>query len=413
MTAVPLTDLRQQFEPLKREIIAEIERVLDEMQLFLGENVFHLEREFADYCRTRFAVGVGSGTDALHLSLRAVGVGRGDEVITVANTFIATAEAIVQTGARPVFVDIDAETYTIDAAKVDAAITQRTKAILPVHLYGHPADMDPIMAIARKYGLRVIEDACQAHGAEYKGVKVGTIGDAGAFSFHRSNNLGAYGEGGMVVTKDRHIATQVQMLRDHGRSGKYQHVVMGTNSRLDELQGAVLRVKLRHLDEWNTMRRALAAEYNRQLFSTEEIARPTERAYAEHVYHLYVIRTPDRDGLAAWLRRHNVATGVHYPIPIHLQQAWLVAGYSGGSLPVTEASSQEILSLPMYPELTVDQIHYICQSVKDYFRPQRTKRGRRVRRPGRGGTVEAGNQESSSSCREATGDAERIVVTQP
>ena len=380
MTTIPLVDLKEQFQPLKKEIMTEIEGVLDKMQLFLGENVYQLEREFADYCGARFAVGVGSGTDALYLSLRAMGVGHGDEVITVANSFIATAEAIVHAGARPVFVDIDAETYTIDATKVEAAITGRTKAVLPVHLYGHPADMVPIMAIARRHGLRVIEDACQAHGAEYKGVKVGTIGDAGAFSFYCSKNLGAYGEGGMVVTKDREIATQVQMLRDHGRNGKYHHATMGTNSRLDEIQSAILRVKLRHLDEWNTMRRALAAEYNSQLFGIEEIVRPTERAHAEHVYHLYVIRTPDREGLRARLRRHNIETGIHYPIPVHLQQALLAAGHSGGSLPVTESVSQEILSLPMYPELTVDQVHYISQSVKDYFRPQRVKKGRGAHR---------------------------------
>ena len=387
MTTIPLVDLKEQFQPLKKEIMAEIEGVLDKMQLFLGENVYQLEREFADYCGTRFAVGVGSGTDALYLSLRAVGIGLGDEVITVANTFIATAEAIVQAGARPILVDIDAETYTMDPTQLEAAITNRTKAILPVHLYGHPADMDRIMAIARKYGLRVIEDACQAHGAEYKGAKVGTIGDAGAFSFYCSKNLGAYGEGGMVVSRDREIATQVQILRDHGQSSKYQHSMMGTNSRLDELQSAILRVKLRHLDGWNTMRRALATEYNSQLFGIEEISRPAERPHAEHVYHLYVIRTPDREGLSAWLRKHNIATGIHYPIPVHLQQAWIAAGYSNGSLPVTESASQEILSLPMYPELTVDQVHYICQSVKDYFRPQKMRRGRGVRRPPARGPV--------------------------
>jgi dTDP-4-amino-4,6-dideoxygalactose transaminase len=382
MTAIiPLVDLKKQFQPLKKEVMTEIEGALDGMDLFLGENVAQLEREFADYCGVRFAVGVGSGTDALYLSLRAVGIGRGDEVITVANTFIATAEAIVQAGARPVFVDIDAETYTIDVTKVEAAITERTKAILPVHLYGHPADMDRIMTFARRHNLRVIEDACQAHGAEYRGAKVGTIGDAGAFSFYCSKNLGAYGEGGMVVTKDREIAAQVQMLRDHGRDGKYQHAAMGTNSRLDELQSAILRVKLRHLDQWNTMRRALAAEYNRQLFGLEEIVRPAERADAEHVYHLYVIRAPDREGLSAWLRKRNIATGVHYPVPVHLQQALLATDYSGGSLPVTESSSQEVLSLPMYPELTVDQVHYIAQSVKDYFRPQRMKRARVSGRP--------------------------------
>jgi dTDP-4-amino-4,6-dideoxygalactose transaminase len=381
VSPIPLVDLKEQFQPLKKEIMTEIEAVLDRMQLFLGENVFQLESEFAEYCGARFAVGVGSGTDALYLSLRAVGVGRGDEVITVANTFFATAEAIVQAGARPVFVDIDPETYTMDPSKVEAAITERTRAIVPVHLYGHPADLDPIMAIARKHDLRVIEDAGQAHGAEYKGVKVGTAGDASAFSFYYSKNLGAYGEGGMVVTKDREVATQVQMLRDHGQSAKYQHALMGTNSRMDELQSAILRVKLRHLDEWNTRRRALAAEYSRQLFGIEEIVLPTERPDAEHVYHLYVIRTPDREGLSTWLRRHNIATGIHYPIPIHFQQAWLAAGYSGGSLPVTEATSKEILSLPMYAELTVDQVHYICQSVKDYFRPQRMKRGKGARHP--------------------------------
>jgi dTDP-4-amino-4,6-dideoxygalactose transaminase len=381
MTNIPLVDLRAQLQPLKDEIMTEIGAVLDKMQLFLGENVYQLEREFADYCGTRFAVGVGSGTDALYLSLRTVGVGPGDEVITVANTFIATIEAIVQTGARPVFVDIDAETYTMDPARVEAAITDKTKAILPVHLYGHPADMDRIMAIARKYGLKVIEDACQAHGAEYKGAKAGTIGDAGAFSFYCSKNLGAYGEGGMVVTKDREIATQVQILRDHGQSNKHQHTVMGTNSRLDEIQSAILRVKLRHLDGWNTMRRALAADYSNHLFGVEEIMRPVEQAHAKHVYHLYVIRTPDRDDLSARLRKHNIDTGIHYPIPVHLQQAWLATGHSNGSLPVTESVSQEILSLPMYPELTVDQVHYICQTVKDHFRPQRMRRGRSARRP--------------------------------
>jgi dTDP-4-amino-4,6-dideoxygalactose transaminase len=286
----------------------------------------------------------------------------------------------MQAGARPVFVDIDADTFTIDVTKIEAAITERTKALLPVHLYGHPADMDRIMAIARRYGLRVIEDACQAHGAEYKGAKAGTLGDAGAFSFNCSKSLAAYGEGGMVVTKDHEIAARVQSLRDHGRNGKYQHAAIGINSRLDELQSAILRVKLRHLDRWNTMRRALAAVYNSQLLELEEIVRPVEKAYAEHVYHLYVIRTPDREGLSAWLRKRNIATGVHYPVPLHLQNAWIAAGCSNGSLPVTESTSQTILSLPMYPELTVDQVHYVSQSVKDYFWLQRMKRSRGAHR---------------------------------
>ena len=372
---IEFVDLKRQYQPLRGEIMPRIEQVLNGMNLFLGENVYRLEEEFASYCGTRHAVGVGSGTDALHLALRAVGVGPGDEVITVSHTFFATAEAIVLAGGRPVFVDIDPETYTMDPSLIEGAITPRTKAIVPVHLYGHPVDMDPVISISRKYGLSVVEDACQAHGAEYKGVKAGSLGDAAAFSFYYSKNLGAYGEGGMVVTKDREIATRVQMLRNHGAKERYQHDLVGMNARLDEIQAAVLRVKLPYLDGWNAARRTWADEYSRRLSDLEEVVTPVVQPYAEHVFHLYVIRTPDRDRLQKWLKSHGVSTGIHYPVPVHLQEACSGFGYSPGSLPETEAAAREILSLPMFPELTIDEVEYVCQTIRGYVRE---KRGRRA-----------------------------------
>ena len=371
---VELVDLRSQYQSLKEQILAQIEQVLGGMRLFLGENVYQLEEEFAQYCGSRFGVGVGSGTDALYLALMGAGIGPGDEVITVSHTFIATVEAIVGTGARPVFVDIDPASYTINVSQVEAAVTPRTRAIIPVHLYGHPADMSPLLAIARKHGLCVIEDACQAHGAEYRDARVGSLGDAAAFSFYYSKNLGAYGEGGMVVTKDREIATKVQLLRNHGAKDRYHHSVLGINSRLDEIQAAILRVKLPHLDSWNTMRRTCARHYDQQLAEIDQVVTPQEQPYAKHVYHLYVVRVPDRDGLQRWLKSHGVATGVHYPVPSHLQEACSGYGYPAGSLPVTEAMADQIVSLPMYPELTVDQISYVCQTIRDYF-----KRSRRMK----------------------------------
>ena len=376
---IEFVDLKRQFRPLQEEIMSRIEKVLGTMNLFLGENVYRLEEEFAAYCGVPHAIGVGSGTDALHLALRAVGVGPGDEVITVANTFFATVEAIALCGARPVFVDIDPASYTMDPSRVEVAITPRTKAILPVHLYGQPADMDPIVDISRKHGLAVVEDACQAHGAEYKGAKTGSLGDVAAFSFYYSKNLGAYGEGGMVVTKDREIATSVQMLRNHGGKERYHHAVMGVNARLDEIQAVALRVKLPHLDSWNASRRTWAEEYSRRLAGLEDVVTPVAQPYAKHVYHLYVIRAPDRDDLQKWLKRHDVSTGIHYPVPVHLQEACADLGYSPGSLPETEGAAREILSLPMFPELTVDEVAYVCQTIIGYARGRKGRRPRRSR----------------------------------
>lgn len=371
---IELVDLKQQYQSLREQVVHQIEQALSGMRLFLGENVFQLEEEFAQYCGSRFGIGVGSGTDALYLALLAAGIGPGDEVITVANTFFATIEAIVHTGAQPVLVDIDPQSYTMDTDQLAAAITTRTRAIVPVHLYGHPADMAPIQAVARKHGLCVIEDACQAHGGEYRDARVGSLGDAAAFSFYYSKNLGAYGEGGMVVTKDRDIATKVQLLRNHGARDRYRHSLMGFNSRLDELQAAILRVKLPHLDSWNTMRRTWAHHYDQQLAEIDQVVTPVESPHAKHVYHLYVVRVRDRDGIQRWLKGHGVSTGIHYPVPIHLQEASAALGYPRESLPVTEAFADQVLSLPMYPELTIDQISYVCQTIRDYY-----KRNRRLR----------------------------------
>ncbi len=363
---IPLVDLKKQYQPLREEIFAELAKIFDSMYLFLGENVQAFEREFAAYCSVRHAVGVGSGTDALHLALRACGIGPGDEVITVSHTFIATVEAIALVGATPVFVDIDPQTYNIDVTQVEAKITARTRAILPTHLYGQPADMHPLLDLARKYDLKVIEDACQAHGAEYKGKRAGSIGDVGCFSFYFSKNLGAYGEAGAVVTNDEEIAERVRILRDHGSKTKYHHVLIGTNARLDEIQAAILRVKLRRLEQWNTQRRAHAAAYNEALEGSEVIT-PFESPFVEHVYHLYVIRTPRRDALKEWLKSQGVATGIHYPVPTHLQEACREYGYGKGSLPVTEQCAREVLSLPMYPELEPEQIEYIAGLIKRFM----------------------------------------------
>lgn len=373
MRTIPLVDLRAEYEWIREEVREQIDSVLESMELSLGENVFRLENEFAKYCRARAAIGVGSGTEALSLILKALDIGPGDEVITASHTFIATAEAIVLAGATPVFVDIDPTTYTIDPNKIEEAITEKTAAIMPVHLYGHPADMDAIRDIADRHGLRVIEDACQAHGSEYKGTKTGSLGDAAAFSFYCSKNLGAYGDGGMVVTNDRDIASAVRLLRNHGRASKDVHVVAGTTSRLDEIQAAILRVKLKHLERWNGMRRAWAAEYSRELAEEEEIQTPHERAYAYHTYHLYVVRTRRREALRSRLQKAGVSTGVHYPVPVHLQKPFMGYGGGEGSLPETETAAREVLSLPMYPALTVEQTRYVYQSIVDFFRTEKQR----------------------------------------
>ncbi len=376
MKNVPLVDLRGQYEPLKEEVMAAMAQVLDGMKLFLGENVFQLERDFARLCGAKHAIGVGSGTDAIYLALRALDVGAGDEVITAPNSFIASAAGIAMTGATPVFADIDPETYTLDPAQLERAITPRTKAIMPVHLYGQPAEMQAINRIAEAHGLAVVEDACQAHGAEYRGKRTGALGDAAAFSFYYSKNLGAYGEGGAVVTNNRAIATKVQLLRNHGSSTRYHHSLLGMNSRLDELQAAILRIKLRHLEKWNIKRRALALEYNQRLALYPEVVTPVERAEMMHVYHLYVVRVPHRDELLEWLNRHGVGAAIHYPVPIHLQEATRHLGYSEGDFPVTERVAGEIISLPIYPELGIDDVNYICQTIGDFLRARRSKRGR-------------------------------------
>jgi len=370
---IPFVDLKAQYAFLAPEVQQAILNVLERGDFVLGEAVALFESEFAAYCGVEYAVGLDSGTSALELSLRAIGIGAGDEVVTVANTFIATATAISCTGARPVFVDIDPRTYNMDVSQIEEAITARTKAIIPVHLYGQPADMDPILEIAQKHNLAVIEDACQAHGAKYKGRRVGSLGQAAAFSFYPSKNLGAYGDGGMLVTKDQAIAERVRMLRNHGQREKYQHLVQGYNRRLDSIQAAILRVKLGHLDEWNASRRRCAQMYN-ELLGRDLVVTPIEADYAEAVYHLYVIRAQERDGLQAHLRSRGIETGIHYPIPIHKQPAYQDLAYDKLRLPVTEACGREILSLPMYPELGVEAIGGVVEAIKDFLNVSRSSK---------------------------------------
>ncbi|MBF8265782.1 MAG: Glutamine--scyllo-inositol transaminase [Dehalococcoidia bacterium] len=373
---IPFVDLKRQYSDIKEEVSERVGHALQGMQLFLGENVQSLEKEFATYCGVRFGVGVGSGTDALHVALRACGIGPGDEVITVSHTFFATTGAIALTGAVPIFVDIDPETYCMDASQVVEKITPRTKALLPVHLYGHPADMQPILDIAERHKLWVIEDACQSHGAQYHGRKMGSLGHIGCFSFYFTKNLGAYGEGGMAVTNDPHLAETLSCLRNHGSRSKYEHLLLGINGRLDEIQAAILRIKLPLLDKCNAKRREVAAIYSACLPPT--VVKPVERPGCYHVYHLYVIRTPWRDELKEWLGQRGIETGIHYPIPVHWQKA--CQSYSNGhNLPVTEKAVSEILSLPMYPELKAEEVIYICDCIKEFFEAKTAKKSR-VRR---------------------------------
>lgn len=361
--SIPFVDLRSQYASIQDEVAGAIQGVLDSCTFIGGEPLAAFEQEFADFCNTDFAVGVASGTDALHLTLRALGIGAGDEVITVANTFIATGAAIEMAGARPVFVDIDPNFFTIEPALIEPAITPRTKAIIPVHLYGQTADMDPIMEIAQRYKLSVIEDAAQAHGAEYQGRRAGSIGHAGCFSFYPGKNLGAYGDGGAITTSDPKLVRRLLRLRDHGRSTKYEHAVVGYNSRLDALQAGILRVKLRHLEQWNRHRQQVVAWYQEGLRGAG-LTLPDERPGAKHVYHLYVVTTSERDKLQRRLAAVNIATGIHYPVPLHLQPAFRHLGYRIGDLPHAEAAARRILSLPMFPELTRHQIARITGSVR-------------------------------------------------
>ena len=360
---VPFVDLRAQHAAVREPVAKVLADALETMDLVLGPNVRAFEAEFAWYCQTEYAIGVGSGTDALYLALRACGIHPGDEVITVANTFFATIEAILLVGAIPVFVDVDPDTYTLDPSKLEPAIGKRTRAILPVHLYGQMADMGAIMDVAERHGLVVVEDACQAHGATDRGRRAGSIGHAAAFSFYMSKNLGAYGEAGMVTTNSRATAETVQLLRNHGSASKYEHRLVGINSRLDELQASVLRVKLRHLDDWNRSRQQHARRYA-ELLEGVEVRRPIVREGAEHVYHLYVVRVEDRDRIREALNDVGVSTGIHYPIPIHQQVAGRGIGRIVGGLAVTETIAQRILSLPMYPELDDEQIRYVAACLR-------------------------------------------------
>ena len=363
---IPLVDLKAQFLPLKDQVFPAWEEALTGMRLFLGPNVQAFEREFAAYCGVEHTIGVSDGTNALHLALRAAGIGPGDEVITVSHTFIATAEAILLAGAAPVFVDIDPVTLLMDVSQVESRVTPRTRALLPVHLYGQCVDMDPLLALAQKHRLVVIEDACQAHGAQYKGHMAGSLGDMAAFSFYFTKNLGAYGEGGMVVTRDAELAHRLRMLRDHGSEKRYYHELLGWNGRLDELQAAVLRIKLPHLEAWNDLRQRHAQSYQ-EVLAGLDLLLPYEAAGNRHVYHLYVIRTPHREALRSWLSEKGIGTGIHYPVPIHMQKSCAHLGYGPGSLPVTEAVVDQILSLPMYPELSRSQVERVGLAVREFL----------------------------------------------
>lgn len=363
---VPFLDLKVQYRQIEKEIVPLLLEAMQEGAFIGGPHVAGFEQEFAAFCDSKYCVAVNSGTDALRFALLAAGIGPGDEVITVANTFIATTEAISQTGAKPVFVDIDRATSNIDPQSVTAAITPATRAILPVHLYGQPADLDPLLELAAKHNLILVEDACQAHGALYKGKKAGSIGLAGCFSFYPGKNLGAFGEGGAVVTQDEKLADHMRMLRDHGQLRKYYHQIEGYNGRLDAIQAAVLRVKLKILPQWNAARRRNAALYNERLAGIPGIRTPVEADFVQSVYHLYVIHTEQRDALQAWLDEKGIATGLHYPLPLHQQAAYTDAADTGAALPVTEWAAPRLLSLPMFAELTEEQIDYIADNVRAF-----------------------------------------------
>lgn len=362
---VPFLDLKIQYESIKDEIDQAIGQVIDSCSFAGGPFVEQFEKEFAQFCGCDYAVGVGSGTEALWLSLLALGIGPDDEVITVPNTFIATAEAISLCGATPVFVDINEETYNMDVFKLEHAVTNDTKAIIPVHLFGQMADMDPIMEVARKYGLFVIEDACQAHGAEYREKKAGTIGDAGCFSFYPGKNLGAYGDAGALITNSPELYEKTRKLRDHGQSRKYYHDVIGWNSRMDGLQGAVLSIKLKYLNGWNESRRNNAMLYNALLSEVTDAITPIEESYTKHVFHIYALRIKNRDELIEKLSEKNIHVGIHYPIPLHLQAAYRNLSKNNGHLPIAEKCANEFISLPMFPELSNEQIVYVTDLIKD------------------------------------------------
>jgi dTDP-4-amino-4,6-dideoxygalactose transaminase len=363
---IPLADLQREYSRIRPEIDAAVERVLRRGWFILGEEGAAFEAEWAAYCGVEHAVGVGNGTDALQLALRAAGIGRGDEVVVPALTATFTALAVSMAGATPVLADVDPQRLTLDPAAFEAAITPRTAAVIPVHLYGCPADMEPIVQIARRHNLLVLEDAAQAHGARYQGRRVGGLADVAAFSFYPSKNLGAYGDAGAIVTNNATLAEKASMLRHGGQRGRYDHELLGTNSRLDEIQAAILRVKLRHLDGWNERRRALAAHYSRDL-GREQLALPFVPPDVEHVFHLYVVRTPLRDALCDYLSGAEVGTGIHYPKAVHLQPAYASLGYRAGSFPNAEAAAGQVLSLPLFPQLTVGEVEQVIHLIRIFF----------------------------------------------
>jgi dTDP-4-amino-4,6-dideoxygalactose transaminase len=360
MNTIPFNNLNPLHTLLRDEIRTAVERVLESGWYILGPEVEAFEHEFAVYHGVRHGVGVANGTDAIELALRATGIGPGDEVITVAHTAVATVCAVEQAGAHPVMVDIDATTYTIDPQAVEAAITPRTKAIIPVHLYGHPAQLDQLISLANRNNLLLIEDCAQAHGARYNGKRVGTFGHLAAFSFYPTKNLAAYGDGGIVITNDDNLAERLKRLRNYGQISRYYHQERGVNSRLDEMQAAILRIKLQHLDEHNNLRREIAHTYDNLL---KAVKIPCEQTGAHHVYHLYVIRHEQRDRLMSSLKDAGIGTLIHYPMPVHLQEAYKNLGYKPGSLPVTEEVTAQILSLPLYVGLSSEQVEYVASAV--------------------------------------------------
>ena len=360
---IPFLDLKAQYRQIKPQIDAAIARAIDSTQFVLGPEVAAFEERFGFYCNVKHCRAVNSGTSALHLALLAADIGPGDEVITVSMTFVATTAAILYSGARPVFVDVDPVTWTMDPTLIEAAITPRTKAIMPVHLHGLMADMDPIMEIARRHGLVVIEDAAQAHGAEYKGRRAGSIGDLGCFSFYPGKNLGAYGEGGAVVTNETELARRISLLRDWGQESKYNHVLPGYNYRMDGIQGAVLNVKMNYIEAWTEARRSVASYYDR-LLEKYPCRRPAPPSHSRHVFHVYAVGLAQRDDADKALRAAGIGTGIHYPVPVHLQTAYANLGYAGGSFPVTEALAHEFLSLPIYAELLPEQISEVVMQLK-------------------------------------------------
>ncbi len=360
---IEFNDLKPQHRELREEIRAAVEQVLDDGWFILGRQGEAFEREFAGYCGVAHCVGVGSGTEAIHLALVAAGVQPGDDVVTSSLTAVPTCSAITFAGARPLFVDVNPRTFTMDPEKLESAITPRTRAILPVHLYGQAVDMDPILEVGRSRGIPVIEDACQAHGAEYKGRRTGSLGMMAAFSFYPTKNLGASGDAGAVATNDSELADKLRLLRNYGQKKRYYHEIKGFNSRLDEMQAAILRVKLRHLNRWNELRRTKARLYDSLL---REVVRPIEADYARHVYHLYVVRSRRRDQLQRFLAERGIGSFIHYPVPVHLQEAYRDLGLSRGSLPATELCADQILSLPLYPELPDEQIMEVAEAINQF-----------------------------------------------